>query len=455
MIDRKFYRNLTMPLLVTSLTLLGGCADNNDTQAAAAQPLSLDLALPDSLTGGVVTANRPVAFKSVSRSLANKAGTGEPCSFMGNENEDELFDNGYTTTRFLVSTLASWTCIADLVIDISETVPHDGVLVETDNDTQSADYDPSEPTHYSISDDSDTQVTARMYYGYDRSSPPTQDSVEDFFISWVALGEDQTEGRLVINTQALDGQPANPDDPIKMRMDFNFNAGQKSADMFLLFDNDNRWADGMRLEIHKDLTASPLGQVYTARGIINMKGQFLPVNSISEIPVIQLYAVADQLGNGASIEEIMDMSLPLEMNAQTGNHLGNYLFTKKDLYFFKDDSSWEYIHKTITAASYRGGRATAASGGSWVPFNPSLDMIIGALDLDAGYFNGAQCGELDSSCVDLLNAVFADGFAEQEKNQGTDPQDWRSQALENAQYLDSVYPNGLNWEGAFDLVFTP
>lgn len=447
-----FYRKIIIPALFSSMSLLAACGGNSDTAPTGDAKLSLNLELPDSLTGGVIAQNRAAAFRGVT---ARKAGTGEPCSFRGVDNEDEIFDNGYKTTRFLVSTMATWTCIADLIIDIAETVPHDGALIETDNDTQASNYDPSEPTHYSVSDDSDTQVTARMYYGYDRANPPTGDSIPDFWISWNSRASGKTEGRMIIATRSLNSGSANPDDPVKMRMDFNFDNNNRKADMFLQFDAANHWADGMRIEINKDLNASPLGQVYTARGIIGMKAQFVPIAGISQIPTIQLYTVADQLGNGAAIEEIQNMTLPLELNAGTANHLGNYLFTKQDLYFFKDDSSWEYINKTITSASYLGARTTAASGGSWVPFNPSLDMIETALSLGADYFSGAKCGDIDSSCVELLNAVFEDGFAEQEQNQGSNPMDWRSNALDSAVYLDSVYPNGSNWNGAFELSFTP
>ena len=411
--------------------------------------------MPDSLTGGSVPQSRAAAFKGISASIANKATTGEPCSFNGVDNEDEIFENGYKTTRFMVSTMATWTCIADLIIDIADVVPHDGTLVETDNDTQAENYDPSDPTHYSIEDNSDNQTTARMYYGYDRANPPRSDSRPGFYISWISTDANTKVGRMIIDSQNINGGNSKVDDPVNMRMDFDFDSQHRQADMFLQFDDNNTWADGMRIAIDKDLTASPLGQVFTARGMIKMKAQFLPVAGIDEIPTIQFYTVADMLGNGAAIEEIQDMSLPLVLNALRANHLGNYLFTKKDVYFFKDDSSWQYIDKTITTAHYRGARTTEPSGGSWVPFNPSLDMIISALQLDADYFSGAKCGDIDSSCEAFLNAVFADGFAGQEKNQGSDPADWRSDALQNATYLDSVYPNGMNWDGAFELTLTP
>ena len=170
---------------------------------------------------------------------------------------------------------------------------------------------------------------------------------------------------------------------------------------------------------------------------------------------MQFFTVSDLLGNGAAIEEIQDLSLPLIVNIFRNNHLGDYLFTKNDVYFFEDDMDWEYINKTVTSSQYRGARNTAPSGGSWLPFDPSLDMIIAALALDSDYFTGSKCAQLNDDCNQLLNAVFVDGFAEQEKNQGSDPMDWRSDALANATYLDSVYPNGLNWSGAFAQSFTP
>ncbi len=145
----------------------------------------------------------------------------------------------------------------------------------------------------------------------------------------------------------------------------------------------------------------------------------------------------------------------MHANHNQNNHLGNYLATKQDVYFFEDDMDWEYINKTFTSSIYRGDRTTPVSGGSWIPFNPSLDMIITALSLDPAYFSGDLCADLDDDCTELFNAVFVNGFAEQEQNQGSDPMDWRSDALQAAVYLNSVYPNGQNWDGAFDRSFTP
>ncbi len=242
-----------------------------------------------------------------------------------------------------------------------------------------------------------------------------------------------------------------------MRMDFNFTAATKTADMFLQFDENNAWADGFRIQLQKDLEANPLLKVFEARGLINMKAQFVPVANITEVPDVQLFTVSDGLGNGASIAEFQDMSLPLVLNADLDNHLGDYIFTKKDAYYFEHDMDWEYINKTVLSSEYRGSRTTPETGGSWIPFDPSLDLVVGALLLDVDYFTGTQCADIGDDCNDLLNAVFnfTGGFAGQEENQGTNPLDWRSTELDNAEYLTSVYPNGVDWTGAFEHSFTP
>ena len=357
----------------------------------------------------------------------------------------------------MVSAVATWTCIADMLIDVADTVPHNGVIFETENDNNSSNYKPDDPTHYSVTDDSPTQTTVRLYYNYSRSAPPISGEPSQFYISWNKAGNGDIDGRLIIDALNVNPVDRKPDDPVNARMDFRFTAATETADMFLQFDDNNIWADGFRIEVTKDLTASPLQKVFVARGMIEMKAQFIPVGSISEIPEVQLYAVADGFGNGASIAEFRDLSLPLPLNIFTGNYLGNYLFTRTDIYFFQDDMDWDYIHKTVTSSEYRGGRTTPASGGTWLPFNPSLDIIVSGLALDPAYFTGNQCAVSGDDCNDLLNAInnFVDNFAGAERNQGSDPMDWRSDALAEADYLTTVYPNGIDWTDAFTQDFTP
>ena len=444
-------------LLLSSLLI--SCGDEQTATAPIADNPSLDLAIPASLTGG---GNATIAQKTMttaSRSIQMaKAGSGEPCAYLGNEDDDDPFRNGYETSKFMISTMAAWTCIADLLIDVSSFVPHNGEIIETENDNNADDFEADEPTHYSVTDESETQVTVRLYYNYSRSQPPVVGEQSQFYISWNEAENDDIEGRMIIDGTGVAWDDHESDDPTMMRMDFNFTSAQKTADMFLQFDENNQWADGFRIQIVKDMNVNPLLKVFEARGLINMTAQFLPVTNISEIPDVHLYTVSDALGNGASIAEFQNVSLPLVLNANTGNHLGDYLFTKKDVYFFEHDMDWEYINKTVLSSEYRGNRTTPLTGGSWLlPFDPSLDMIITELNLDSDYFTGSKCAIIGDDCTDLLNAVFdfVGGFAGQEQNQGADPLDWRSAELNNADYLTTVYPNGVDWTGAFDHSFIP
>lgn len=448
-------QNLLIPIVLLSASMITGCGESSGG-GATTETLSTNLKIPDSMTGGKTT-TAPSQVLAGQYKAARSSGTGQPCGYIGNDDDDDIFRNGYETSKFMVSAVATWSCIADLLIDISSVVPHDGNIYETENDNNSPDFESDEPTHYSVTDDSATQTTIRLYYNYSRSKPPIVGEDPQFYISWNEFESGDIEGRIVIDGTNVNPDDRKIDDPVNMRMDFSFNESQESADMFLRFDDNNIWADGFRIQVTKDLTANPLQKVFVARGLVNMKAQFFPVIGINEIPEISVFSVSDSFGNGASIGEFIDVSLPFPLNINTGNHLGNYLFTKTDIYFFEDDMDWDYINKSITSSEYRGGRTTPATGGTWIPFDPSLDVIVSGLALDAAYFTGSLCAVPGDDCNELLNTVydFIDGFAGHEQNQGSDPMDWRSDALAMPAYLDTVYPNGIDWTGAFDFSFTP
>ena len=329
--------------LLLTAGLISACGESTeDSISSPGENLSVRLQLPDSLTGGsAANSSRTVAGKIAGVAVASKGGTGEPCSFIGHEDKDDPFRNGYETSRFLISTMATWTCVADLLIDFAAVVDHSGNIQETDNDTMAADYEADEPTHYSITDVSDSQVTVLMYYGYSRAIPPLPTDPAQFYISWNETSQEIVEGKMIIDINVIDEQDNNEDNLSKMRMDFDFDENQRSADMFLQFDENNIWADGFRIQISKDLNTSPLGQVFTARGLIEMSGQFFPVSGITETPDIQFYTVADLIGNGATIQEVQNFSLPLLLNFALDNHLGDYLLNKRDIYFFEADQDWE------------------------------------------------------------------------------------------------------------------
>ena len=457
---QKFLISVIWPIILLSAGMMSGCGETGGG-GSTPKALSVDLQIPDSMTGGQVNPlSTPAAARLESSGPAvamKSSGTGQPCSYIGNNDDDDIFRNGYETSKFMVSAVATWTCIADLLIDISSVVPNDGNIYETENDNNSPDFDSDEPTHYSVTNETATQTTIRLYYNYSRSLPPIIGEDPQFYISWNEAENGDIQGRMVIDGTNVNPDDREIDDPVNMRMDFSFDDTQESADMFLQFDSNNVWADGFRIQVTKDLTANPLQKVFVARGLLNMKAQFLPVSGIDEVPDISVYSVSDSFGNGASVAEFSDVSLPFPLNIFTGNYLGNYLFTRTDIYYFEDDMDWDYINKTVTSSEYRGGRTTPATGGTWIPFDPSLDVIISGLALDPAYFTGSQCAVSGDDCNELLNVVnnFIDGFAGYEKNQGSDPMDWRSTALATPDYLDTVYPNGIDWSGAFDFSFTP
>jgi len=471
--SRPIKNSILITSIAVSISLLSACGGGDsaplNTATVTDSTPKITLNIPDSMTGGVLAAaamganqqnQAQIIGQTESQMVVNavkSSKTNNQCQFVGDDDEDH-FKNSYKMTKFMVSVVASWTCISDKIILISKLVAHDGAIVETENDTTASNYDPEEPTHYSIADDSKTQTTIRIYYNYPRITPPRAGDDPQFYMSWNETGlntaKKRVEGKLIIDGTKIQSNSRKTDDPTFMRMDFDYTLSLKDVDMFLRFDNGNQWADGIRINVSKDLTADPLKQVYLARGLIKMKKQFSPVSGITEIPNVQLYTVSDLYGKGASIAEFQDLSLPLELNAATNNHLGNYLFTKTDTYYFQINQGWDWVDKKITSSEYRGGRTTPATGGISAT-DPSLEDIKTVLSLDPNYFTGSLCAVIGDNCNELLNAIFRDGFFSHEQNQGNNPVDWRATALASAQFLNSVYPHGADWFGAFDFNFTP
>lgn len=431
----------------------GGKGGNNISPNSGNTP-DIKMVIPDSLTGG--SQGTGVGGKGADGIAAiSKAGTGEPCHYIGDEDEDH-FRNGYKITKLLVSAVATWSCIGDLLIDVSEFVDHDGSIHVTDNDRSSPDYKSKDPTHYSVTDDSDSQTTVRLYYGYYRETPPQVGEDPQFYISWNEGGDEVLQGRIVVDARNIDLDHRKDEDPVMLAMNFEYDSDKKEADMFLRFDDGNEWAEGFRIHLVRDMNATPLEKVYVARGRIEMKAQFHPVDTIKEIPTADFYTVSNLAGKGAAIADFADVSLPVKIYGITGSHLGYYLFSKEDTYFFQENGDPDWIQKLVSEAVYRGYRTTPATGGSW-PLSPSLDLIAEHLQLGKDYFTGDKCVSEGDDCTQLIQAIFDhyEDFTNQEKNQGEDPHDWRSDAIATPDYLKSIYPNGLNWNGAFDFTFTP
>jgi hypothetical protein len=439
--------------LTFSITLLAGCGGGSGDSPSSSQESSsfISMNIPDSLTGGTASSNKAMVTAAA---VTQQSGGDAPCFYVGVDDNDP-FRNGYQMTKFMTSAVATWSCIADFLIDLAEAqvVPHDGAIQATDNDTSSASYKPDDPTHYSITDDSDHQTTVRLYYGYPQDAPPEMGEDPQFYISWVENANGEVEGRMVIDGAGINPENHKAEDPTWARMDFHFTAAEKVADMFLQFDTGNAWADGLRIRVTKDLTANSLGHVFTAQGKIKMKAQFLPVDGVDALPSLEMYTVSDKYGNGAAVANFVDVAIAFPLS--DSNNLGNYLFSKEDNYAFDLDGDPSWIYKHFTSATYEGGRTTPATGG--ISTDPSLDMISGYLWPDQPNYFDTTCNDSNTDCVDLLNAIFANGQDwGQEANMGAEPTDWRADAMAAPDYLSSVYPDGSSdWSGVFDFTFTP
>jgi hypothetical protein len=446
-------------LLIAAGIAVTGCGGSDGDDSATDKSMSIQMNLPDSMTGGKVA---QVSVQSFAAAAAASSSNDVPCAWIGPEDDSDPFRNGYEMTKFMVSAVATWTCITDNLIDLSDTVDNDGLIHETENDLDADDYDEDDPTHYSVTIDSETQTTIRLYYARSRAIPPMEGEDSAFYFSWNENGEARYDGRLIVDVTRLNKSDRKADDPVMMRMDVSRTDVEQSTDMILRFDEGNEWAEGFRIVVTKDLTAQANEQVFIARGLMDMKRQFFIDTGISELPMLQMYTVSDRFGNGAAVADFIDIALPLEIipatETEPGNHLGNYLSTKNDIYVFDEDGDWEWVNKSFSSAEYRGGRTTPATGGTIDPLNPSLEGIAMYFNLNTTeqtYFEGDACNNEGDDCTELLNAIYDDGFAEQEQNQGEDPNDWRSMAIAEPDYLPSVYPNSENWNGAFDMVFIP
>ena len=406
-------------------------------------PPLLSMDMPDSLTGGNGSVNQSPNLALVS----NAAQQGVPCVFLGSDSADP-FVNGYETSRFLVSQMATWTCIADLVISAIDFTINDGEIHATDNNKTAENYNPEDPTHYQVLRSTDTTTSVRMFYGFERTTPPTKVDSAGIVLQWTNNEDDLVEGALSLDVNYMDKTP-NLEDPTGMRLNFSQSNTVATNDMFLIFDDSHEDVEAMRVKITEDKNAIHKQEAFTVQALVKVKKQWLTVESVTTVPDIKLVAITDKLGDGASRLLISDLAVALPI--AENNHLGDYLFDKTDNYYFSaniSDANWDWIEKSVTQSSYEGIRTTPISGGTWIPFNPSLDQLINAFELDATYFTNGQCEAIGDSCNELMNAIFQDGFAGQEPNQGQDPQDWRTDAMQSAEYLNSVYPNGTNWDDA-------
>ena len=124
-----FAHKAWLPLIIAGSTFLSACSDGGSTITPTPNGITLDMEIPDSMTGGSdgLVSSKLTMAKAAEAPLA-ATGTGQPCSYIGVA-DDDIFRNGYQTTKFMVSAMATWTCIADLLIDVADLVPHNGLVI--------------------------------------------------------------------------------------------------------------------------------------------------------------------------------------------------------------------------------------------------------------------------------------------------------------------------------------
>jgi hypothetical protein len=418
------------------LFALAGCGGGSGG-AGGGTPLptpTVSMNLPDSLTGGTSVAVTASARRPVAAGDFN-------CNYLG-AGSDDPFQNGYFMTKFLVGVVASWQCITDSVLTV---VAQSGNLATGQIYTITDSAGGTEPTAFSITRDSDTQTTVRLYYSGNVTTP-------GLFLSWNTVGSDTT-GKLVLSPLAT--QLSTGDEPSNTRMDFTTSATQRTADMFIRFGS-NPVIDGFRIEVAENLAGDD--PRFIARGLLDTFAQWdtdYRNGPGGPGPALSMYAMANAAGNGAAAAIFSNVGFGMDF-ALWGigsGHFGYYQYQKDDRYFFDSSSGWDWVDKTITSATYQGGR------NSPVPDETAVETAVG---LTAGYFSGHPCATAGDDCTEFIQALHTaagGGWSGQEPNQGFDPVDWRSTlmgTIDGTDMLTTVYPDGLsNWTGAFAMSFTP
>jgi len=225
--NRKTVGKVNFAIFILLTLVLQGCGDSGNKKPTT---FKTDLDLPESLTGPKASSliSKSSQEKIMARGVENFSNTamqekGEElfqCQYLGPE-DDDIFKNGYNMTKFMTSAVATWSCIGDSLIYISSVLPHDDKVRETEHDGSALDYDPEEPSHYKISDGEDGKVEVALYYGYSHSEPLPNDAIIGFYFSWQEQG-DRTIGRMIIDALELDNTNDKTEDPINVRLDFDY-----------------------------------------------------------------------------------------------------------------------------------------------------------------------------------------------------------------------------------------
>lgn len=439
-------RVLAVMLLGLAL-VLAGCAKKKATTAAPAPSVTMDF--PTSVAG---TATATSASTLDVRPLASSQ---PACHYAGADETDPL-RNGYVMTRWLVGNTASWMCITDFLAQTVSTllvagaVPRNGSFVDL---TGGGGGGTNPPTGLSVLA-ANGQTTLQLYFHGSTTAPGV-------WLTWTGSGNTYS-GRLLVYTANVDNDPSvdlsvDPTSPTHMRLDFDFSASTRTASMVMAYSPpaypvsaswNNPWLDGFRL----DATEAMADHSFVIKGYMGTKAHldsnYAPLTSDSTTkPSVQLLAVSDSAGTGAAVSNVAD--IVLEFTFDASNHLGYFLYTKNDRYYFTSSGGAEWIKKNVTAATYM-----PVNG--WTNTSPSDANIDTALSLTAGTTAGCK-SNTGTDCPDLLNAIFDMGVYGADLNSSSpEPNDSRQTALNAATYLTQAQPDGHNatdWVGVFDLTY--
>lgn len=412
-------------LAVFSLFILAACSEEPDdtpTQQIPAYGPKVSISMPDSLTGGTSGSGSaivaPTALSAPSILAASNAlvlggsgekyATGTICSYVGSGTEDP-FKNGYNMTRFMVGTVAAWTCIADQIIGFIDLmvfygVPTNGTPVPFENaGTPVA----GEATGIIIDTVTTPGITeVFVYYDAFTGLPdtPTPPANAGMYITWSNTGD--ITGKLIIDAIIFTDWVA-AESPDFLRVDFGTTATQKTGEMMISFNAANPWANDFRIQVTKNLDGT--APIYTALSIVDLNDHWDTSINLTPLPSIAMKAVADGTGNGAAVAQMQNIAVNLGP-LDDGDHLGLYQFTKDDTYYFTSAMGAEYINKTVTSATYDSGLSFNGTG--WLTTKADFDVW---LDSTLGYSFGTNTystctgtpGTPQTACEDFLNLVFS------------------------------------------------
>ena len=381
-------------------------------------------------------------------------GSGDPvCHFAGQDEPDAL-RNGYVMTRWLVGTVAAWTCFSDFLGHIAVVlvnagyIPPDGTVVAiTDPNSK-----PDDPTAISVLR-SGTQTTVELYF-HDNVDP-------GLFLSW-DNGGGSLSGRLVVLTDHVSVDPSenlniDAEAPTHLRVDFTRGGGVRTAKMFMAFDpygqyngSDwtwfNPWATGFRVDAEKTLGNG----WFDIKGIIAAKAQPDSGYPGPEKPQIKMATVSNWAGKGGSVARVVDAGLGLRIDPN--EFIGYFRYDKDDTYYFLANGTPEYVNKSVTSADYLAGTE------AYTDYDDALVDTALSTIIPAGTTGDCKAG-VAGACVTFLDALFDLGPWGYDSAVGIDPPvDNRSAALASPAFLTQTTPDDKaagDWTDVFDLSFTP